>query len=468
MPATTLDAVERRLRALGCGDAVADLHILVGVDPRFMFPHSLSVHRSCDPGPCDDLLLVLDGHLRRSPRLARALILRGRLLRVLGRKEEALAAFDRAVELAPRDARALRWRAELLLHMEGQAVRSVDALTAALNAAPHSPWPSVFAAAALLSKGASPEVFTALDAALDSVPRHIPALLLRAVAHERCSRFDLAATDAALAARLAPACVGALVLRGRLEARLGRREAAAASFAAATHLEPDAKAFYAAIVTADQPLGKGVCELKQLDDYIRNHPAASWAYALRGDMLRADHGQGERGISDLKRAVQLDPKTPWIRACLARSQVQLQHSKEGIRNLRAAIARDPRCGWLHSWLAESYRQFNRPEDALRVFRRAIALNPRFPQVHVWLGRMHGDLGRWKLALEEFTRAVRLDCGYGFAYAKRSDALARLGRHAEALPDFERALQLESTSHNPAWIRTMRDESLRALPQKTLS
>ncbi len=332
----------------------------------------------------------------------------------------------------------------------------MQALHAAAAAAPKNPWPAVWAAASILAKSAPPEVFVLLDAALASAPRHVPALLLRAVAHERSSLFDRALVDAALAARLAPDCAGVLTLTGGLQARLGHVEDAAASFAAATRLDPSAKEFYGRIALAEQQDGAGRCGLEQLDEYIRRHPAAAWAHALRGDTLRAVVGHEEDGVSSLRRAVELEPKTPWIRACLARSQVQTQRSQTGLRNLRTAIAQDPRCGWLHAWLAEAYRKFDRHDEAVPIFRRAISLSPRSAQIHLWLGRVHADRGLWDAAIKEFTLAVRLDCGYGFAYGKRGHALTQLGRHAEALTDFERALKLGSY---PDWTRPMRDQSV---------
>jgi tetratricopeptide (TPR) repeat protein len=465
----TLDEIETRMAGLGCGDAVAGLHKLVGVSPASsLFPYARPERRDLDPGPCEELLAPLDAALRKSPRLVRALVLRGRLLRALGRGVEAAAALDKALAAAPADPAALAWRAELLLHLEGPSAGSAAAMSEAAAAAPGSPWPSVWTAAALLPAGAGPEVFALLDAALGVAPQNVPALLLRAIAHERCARFEAGRADAAEAARLAPACVGILALRGRLEARLGRADEAAATFASAARLEPGAKEYYAALVTADQPPGKEVFGLDQLDAYLKKRPDAAWAYALRGDMRRTlydryEPGADERkrrdnvgaGLADLLRAVELSPRTPWMRACLARTQTASLKSEDGIASLREAIAQDPECGWLYSWLAECHRQFGRHEEAVPLFRRALELSPRFAQAHVWLGRVHGERERWSLAVEEFSRAVRVDCDYGFAYAKRGQALARLGRHADALLDYDRALALGTY---PAWTGKLRSES----------
>ncbi|MFI5360874.1 MAG: tetratricopeptide repeat protein [Elusimicrobiota bacterium] len=492
--AASPDRLERRLRALGCGDAVADLHGLVGVEPRYLLPYTLSAGRKHDPGPCEDFLTVLAARILRSPRSPRPLILRGRVLRVLDRKEESLAAFDRALKLSPGDVRARQWRGELLLHMPGGTARGVADLAAAASAVPDAPWPLVWAAAARLATGSGRDVLVALDAALSVSPRHVPALLLRAVARERGARLEDALADASRAAALAPDCVGVHALRGRLEARLGKDAAAAASFARAVRLEPDARSFYAALVSGGETFGGAPRGPEDLDAYIRRHPKAAWAYALRGDRdfvhclqkRGPSGGRADSGTADLERAVKLDPTTPWIRACLGRSRVQeanLERAMKldpngswraclararaknalpgrGLRDLRAALALDPRCAWLHLWLGEAYRSFGRADEALACFRRAIALKPRFAQAHAWLGRARGEKARFKPAIAEFTRAIRIDCDCGKAYAMRGRALALLGRHAEAIADFDRALDLKP--REPEKLRNLREESRRAV------
>ena len=487
------DFLERRLRSLGCDHAVADLHVLVGVEPRFLFPYTLSASRKYDPRPCEDYLMLLAACIRRSPRRALAFILRGRVLRVLDRKEESLAAFDRALKLSPGDARARQWRGELLLNFPGGTARGMADLAAAARAVPGDPWPVVWAAAARLSTGSGPDVLIALDAALRVSPRHISALLLRAVARERGARLEDALADASLAAGLAPDCAGVHALRGRLEAGLGKDADAAASFARASRLDPEAKSYYAALVWGSKQFG-GAPRAEDLDAYIRKHPKAGWAYALRGDRVFVhclqrrgpSQDRADSGVADLERAVKLDPATPWIRACLGRARVQeanleramkldpkgswracLARSRaknalpgRGIRDLRAALALDPRCAWLHLWLGEAHRNFGRADDALGCFRRAIAIYPRLAQARAWLGRAHGEKARFKPAIEEFTRAIRIDCDYGKAYAMRGRALALLGRHAEAILDFDRALGLKP--REPDKLRSLREESSRAL------
>jgi tetratricopeptide (TPR) repeat protein len=453
--AMSANAAEAELHRLGLADSIDRIHALIGCEYRIAFPLSLSARQDFAPRAAETLLAALGrgrGAKSDAPRRA----LRGRILRVLGRRSAALAEFAAALKAEPRNARALGWRAELLLSTEGNSSAAAAALAAAAEADPSSPFPETWAAAALLAESANSTVHALLDQALGKDPDFLPGLLLRAVARERSGRMEDAARDARRAVDVAPTLGAAQLVLGRLCARSGRIEEAERAFAAATRLDPDGKFFYGQIVLADRPLGNNVLDRRSLDAYIAAHPQAAWAFALRGDMiLNQDKDQVGPALADLGRAFELDGKTPWIGACLARAEVQLLRSESGVPRLEAAIDKDPGCAWLHSWLGESHRLLGRRDEAIRCFRRSIKAAPRFAQVHVWLGRVLGERGAWEEAVSEFSAAIELDCEYAFAYAKRGDALGRLGLVREALADFDRATALNSIG--APWIAARRAE-----------
>ncbi len=401
--------------------AVAHLHHILGLEPRFLFPYALPSGIPYDPAP----------YLRALEK-AKAPALRGRLLRLLERRDEALDAFGRA-----QDVDALAWRGELLVTTEGRAREGFADLDAASRRAPKDPRPKLWTAAAILESSANPDAFRALDSVLAADQRNLRALLMRAAGNERLSKLEPALKDLVEAAKIAPDCAGAWIMRGRVEARLGRAKEASASFAAACRLEPDAKNFYAALLKDES--------MPTLDAFIRENPKAAFAWALRGDLKRSVSRGKSSGTEDLVEAARLDPKSPWIRACLARSRVQGQNDgaivDEGIEDLETAIALDPSCHWLYQWLGEAFRQAGRQDDALKAMKKAMTLRRDFAQSRLWLGRVLSDKGRHEEGVVEFSRAAAADPGYGFAYAKRGEALAKLGRHLEAVQDFDRALNL---------------------------
>jgi tetratricopeptide (TPR) repeat protein len=447
----SVKAVEKRLSALGAGPVVAGLHTLLGVEERFLRGHVLPAGLAYDPALHEEALEALRPEaLRENPR---ALALRGRLLRALGRIEEALEALSRS--LALEDAPETRgWRGEALVNRRDGLEEGLAELEAAGRAAPRDPRPWLWAAAARLRDSAGPETFAALEAALRADPGCVPALLMRAEAQRRVGKKTKGLADAVRAVRLEPACVGARLIQGDLEAELGRKAAALKTYGAASRLDPDVKNRYAKLLPGEN--------LSGVDAHLKRHPRDAWAYALRGDALRGPGtGGDEPGMADLARAVKLDPKTPWIRACLGRSRVQYKYPEEGIADLEKALSQDPRCAWLNSWMAECCRRTKRREPALRHFKKAIALDPEFAQAHLWLGRLHCDDGRWEEGAAEFSAAIRLNRSYGLAYAKRGDALAKLRRHAEAVLDFDRALNFQ-VPYGGEWILDLRGRSRLAL------
>ena len=448
---SSLRALEQRLRGLGADGGVAHLHTLLGVEQRYVYPHALAAGQQYDPGRFEDLLRPLQARAFDSH--PAALALRGRVLRVLDRKAEALAAFDRALSVSP-EARTRAWRGELLVHIKDRRDEGLAELEAAGRAAPRDAWPWVWAAAARLTASADSAVFSALETALSVDRGCVPALLLRAEASRRAGELKAGLADLLRVIALEPGCIAAHVLRGDFEADLGRKKRAVAIFAAASRLDPDIKVRYAKLL----PGGS----LSGLNEHIKKNPKDAWAYALRGDSLRGPGLDGdEPGMADLARAAALDPKTPWIRACLGRSRVQYKYPQEGIADVKTALAGDPKCAWLNSWMGECYRRIKDYDRAVAYYRRAIALDPRFAQVHLWLGRALCERGRWAQGAAEFSRAIELNCAYGFAYAKRGDALARLGRHASALADFDRALNFQ-VRDDGEWILNRRSRSRMAV------
>jgi TolB-like protein/DNA-binding winged helix-turn-helix (wHTH) protein/Tfp pilus assembly protein PilF len=140
---------------------------------------------------------------------------------------------------------------------------------------------------------------------------------------------------------------------------------------------------------------------------IAMNPSDSTAHHWYGLHL-ARLGKGEQGLSELERALSLDP-------------------------LSLIIATD---------VAETYYLLRMPDQAMTRINEVLALNPGFAQAHMVKGKILEELHRYHEAEEEFVESGRLFGGGNSADAVQGHALALAGDREQAL---KIAQDLEATS-----------------------
>lgn len=168
------------------------------------------------------ILAELDEALARNPQSAAFWHAKGVLLVQLDRREEALAAFDRAVELAPNHAGLALGRADTLLQA---GLPSVDAYAAAMKVGPGNPGAVLGLTEALLFEGRTAEAIAGLDALTAKASDWTPGLeqlsRIRWMEGERdefASGFERAAAANPTNLEIRRAHLIALVHAGRFDA----------------------------------------------------------------------------------------------------------------------------------------------------------------------------------------------------------------------------------------------------------
>jgi TolB-like protein/DNA-binding winged helix-turn-helix (wHTH) protein/Flp pilus assembly protein TadD len=130
---------------------------------------------------------------------------------------------------------------------------------------------------------------------------------------------------------------------------------------------------------------------------IAMNPSDSTAHHWYGLHL-ARLGRGEQGLSELERALSLDP-------------------------LSLIIATD---------VAETYYLLRMPDQAMTRINEVLTLNPGFAQAHMVKGKILEELHRYHEAEEEFVESGRLFGGGNSANAVQGHALALAGDREQAL------------------------------------
>jgi Tfp pilus assembly protein PilF len=114
----------------------------------------------------------------------------------------------------------------------------------------------------------------------------------------------------------------------------------------------------------------------------------------------------------------------------------------GIRELRTAMQISPRDPWIHWAIAEAYRQKDRPDDAEHHLRTALEIRPDFQQAKLNLSALYVELGRYQEAIA-LTDELLDDPTFPVpwkALTNRGWAEYRLGQSQNARESFLAALE----------------------------
>jgi type IV pilus biogenesis/stability protein PilW len=114
----------------------------------------------------------------------------------------------------------------------------------------------------------------------------------------------------------------------------------------------------------------------------------------------------------------------------------------GIRELRSALQISPRDPWIHWAIAEAYRQKKRPDDAEHHLLTALEIRPDFQQARLNLSALYVETGRYDEAIG-LTDMLIDDPTFPVpwkALTNRGWAEYKLGQHEKARESFEAALE----------------------------
>jgi Tfp pilus assembly protein PilF len=249
--------------------------------------------------------------------------------------------------------------------------------------------------------------------------------------------------------------------------RTGKHEAAAAWYRKA--LEKDSR-----YLPAIRNLGATLTRLGRFSDaaeILRRAPADPISLNNLGEALLAS-GQAAAAVSELRRALELDPDSPEALNNLGRALARSGDRQAAEASYRTALRVNPTFALAHNNLAIHLDAGGRWEDARRHFEEAlkdrsyalarfnygtalagrgdlaeaerqltdaVRLDPMLADAHLNLGNIEAARGRLDRAANHFSNALKAKPGFGRARINLGLALADLGRAAEAAGHLQAAL-----------------------------
>jgi len=298
-------------------------------------------------------------------------IARGDQAEAEGNLREACEHYRKAVEAAPRYAKA-RLNLGVALESIGDADGAVQSYEAALAIDPANAYASYNLGKLLYGRGALPGAEELLHSALRHKPEFPEAQVVLSSVYEAQGNLTAAAAALAVALKQRPDCAGALFNYGTVLKKLGRLSEAEAALSRVIALDPgNAEALFF--------LGNVLSEQDKQDESI---PCYQRALALKPDFAVAHYnlgnvlsnrGRWDNAFACYKKAVELNPNFP-----------------EGYVGLGNVL-----------------KQRDQFDDAIICYKKALALKPDFPEAHCNLGGAFRDQDHFDEALEHFKKALAL-------------------------------------------------------------
>jgi tetratricopeptide (TPR) repeat protein len=153
-------------------------------------------------------------------------------------------------------------------------------------------------------------------------------------------------------------------------------------------------------------------------------------------------GQPERAISDLRRALEIDPQQAFPRYVLGRVFLATGRPGDAQREFREAIEVEPHRLDSSLQLAKTLALAGRMEEVASVLRDVVAGHDGSVEAHHNLAFALRELGALSEAIEHYSRAVELAPDNPEIHFQLGETYAEMRRHEEAAVHFERAVQID--------------------------
>ncbi len=201
-----------------------------------------------------------------------------------------------------------------------------------------------------------------------------------------------------------------------------------------------------ALVTHSRPMT--AVHVRVLRQAQQQNPQDFWLNFFLGAALRTHRGEEREDAAGFFRAaIAIRPASPaYVQLGITLSERGRRADAEAV--FRKAVELFPRGPIPRTCLANALRDQGRTQQALREYRIAIELEPTRPQPHFQVGILQEQVGRLDEAIREYRRAIELDASYFQPYLSLASALRKRDQREEAVPLYHKAAELAPRHPSP--------------------
>ena len=188
----------------------------------------------------------------------------------------------------------------------------------------------------------------------------------------------------------------------------------------------------AVALSRDKKLAESATYFRIVNALRPNNP---WTLNRLGTIL-GQAGDYEGGLSEFRRAIELDPQNTIIHHNLVATLFNAGRRKEADAECLKMFASHPNDLWANRTMGRNrFSQF-RFEEAIPFYRKAISLESNQPSLHIDLGIALANVGRHEESLPAFRKTIELEPSSIGAHEGLGQSLMKLRRYDAAIREFE--------------------------------
>jgi type IV pilus assembly protein PilF len=153
-------------------------------------------------------------------------------------------------------------------------------------------------------------------------------------------------------------------------------------------------------------------------------------------------GRPTQALTELNKAVELDPDNAQIRNVLGVAYMEKGMLSEAIQEFRKALDLSPDFVEVHNNLGTALLRQGKVQEAIKEFNKALT-NPLYPTPHFVeynLGRAYYQLKDYDQAKKHFKEAVKISPGYSMAYLGLGETCMATRQWDEAAEALKKAIE----------------------------
>ncbi len=354
---------------------------------------------------------------------------RGDTLLELKRYDDALASYNRAVELKPEYAEAWKGKGSTLL-----ALKRYE------------------------------EARNAYDKAIQIQPDYSEAWIGRGNALDSLQQYKEAINSFDRAIEFKSDSLEAWNSKGNVQIKLQQYSDAIASFDKAIQLQPKYAPTWNNRGWALHNLRQYEEAVKSYDKAVEYQPDFPHAWYQRGNAL-INLKKYEEAVESYDKTVQFQPNFSKAWYSRGSALINLRQYEQAFASFDQAVKFNPddsEAWYNRGW---SLHQLQRYQEAVASYSKAIRLRRNFYQAQYNLGNAFYNLKRYQDAFVSYSRVVEIQPNHYEAWFSRGNALVNLKRYQDAIESYDKALQYKPDYQAAKNARNQAQSQLDAVPKK---
>lgn len=359
----------------------------------------------------------------------------------VGKVDEQLSAYNRALELDPDLAAAFNNRGKKYIDI-GNYTAALEDLSRALELQPDSAIIYLNRGNALFKLTDYSRAIADYNRAIELQPEDPLVFYARATAYLAIQDYAAANSDYSRAIEIQQDFAEAYIGRGATSAYIGDYASAINDIDRALELQPDLAEAWAHHATMLAILGDYTSAIAEFDRALGLQPdLAAEAYFNRG-VAAAELGNYEVAIADYNQAIELQPNlaTPYSRRGF--SYMFLGNSEDAVADFSHALQLQDDLVEAYIGRGNAYANLHEYAAAMRDYNRALQLDSDSADSYNLRGLVYIEYGELGAAFADFGRAIELQPDFVDAYVNRGDVYAHQNDYTAAIADYNLALELQ--------------------------